>query len=214
MQHVGLGKTVNNRNDLEKKLSDLERELKRVEADDSWRNVSRPSSVPSSISMLMLFFRIADQTPAQAQGEAMIKKLKVSECSSLLSVSKLSLTPHCHPVGRSRSNPLLDPRLRRPAARSGPRLESDVVPELRHDMVRSYGRPRSAVPEGDDYVSFSQFPAFRPEETTWLTSSLQTSSPRRCSYEVPDASRVHARGYCRLSRFPHVVSFTFPRYRL
>jgi ubiquitin conjugation factor E4 B len=39
-QHVGLGKTVNNRNDLEKRLGELEKEVQRIEADTTWRNVS------------------------------------------------------------------------------------------------------------------------------------------------------------------------------
>ncbi|CDZ97514.1 Ubiquitin fusion degradation protein-2 [Phaffia rhodozyma] len=53
IQHVGLGKTINSRGDLEKKVGELEKELKRVETDSTWRG-----------------------TPAEAQGEAMIKKLK------------------------------------------------------------------------------------------------------------------------------------------
>lgn len=40
IQHVGLGKTVATRGDQEKRLSDLEKDLKRVEADDSWRGVN------------------------------------------------------------------------------------------------------------------------------------------------------------------------------
>lgn len=62
-QHVGLGKTVNNRNDLEKRLSDLEKEVQRIEADTTWRNVSGvripgSTSEPSDFSTLVCRLRL------------------------------------------------------------------------------------------------------------------------------------------------------------
>lgn len=56
LHHVGLGKTIGTRGDLEKKLGDVERDLRQVEADDSWRNSGGA---------------------VRAQGEALQKKLKV-----------------------------------------------------------------------------------------------------------------------------------------
>ena len=77
-QHVGLGKTVNNRSDLEKRLGELEKEVQRIEADPSWRNVSARGNVSRPAEYLAdLDPPSTRQTPAQPQGEAAIKKLKV-----------------------------------------------------------------------------------------------------------------------------------------
>jgi ubiquitin conjugation factor E4 B len=56
LMHVGLGKTVGTRNELERKIGDIERDIKRLEADESWKTGG---------------------DAVRQQGEALMKKLKV-----------------------------------------------------------------------------------------------------------------------------------------
>lgn len=59
MHHVGVGKTIGNRKDYEKRWYDIRKELKKTEADQSWRGVSRrpflrPARGPRLTDVLLL----------------------------------------------------------------------------------------------------------------------------------------------------------------
>lgn len=190
VQHVGLCKTVGTRTELERKIGDVERDVQRLEADDSWRTGGGP---------------------VREQGEALMKKLKVRAPFAL------APCPYSHsqrqpppplpgfdPPGPAQVDPRLAPRVRRPAARPRPGRAHDGVPDARHGLVCPARRPGRGLPGADDHV--------RPRPSSLLSLSgsrspcLSPSPPvlARCPSTSADGLQADARTRCPLSARPRL----------
>lgn len=97
LMHVGLGKTVGTRNELERKIGDIERDIQRLEADDSWKTGGEA---------------------VRQQGEALMKKLKVDGVRTRWPAGVGSMTDRGAlplPTGPAHVDSCLAARFRRPA---------------------------------------------------------------------------------------------------